>query len=382
MSRPTLGVAAIIDRFGKSFIDNCHPNAYQLSVLGAISMCRTPAMGGHRYRCNRCGRVHTSYNSCRNRHCPQCQGARQAFWVEDRVNNAYPVKHYHMVFTLPEVLNSICLTDSRRFYNLLFSCVWDTLQSFGYSHYGVQGGAVCILHTWGQNLCLHPHVHCIVPALGYSLKGKMIHIGKNGKYLFPVSQLSLRFRSLFLSGLKKYLVSKELLHLHKTSIEKAWQKPWVVFCEPSFGSPQRVINYLGQYTHRVAISNRRIINVGNTHVSFSLKDYRDSGSIKTLSLTGVEFLRRFCLHILPKGFVKIRHYGIYSTRFRSTIPDEKDKMVIKPEESTVDRTNRLLGIDTGKCPFCKKGRLIVVEIVPRTRSPGFVSMAVTKYRRS
>lgn len=212
----------------------------------------------------------------------------------------------------------------------------------------------------------------VIPCTGKS------NIGKNGKYLYPVRQLSLRFRGLFLSGIKKYLSGKNLLHLHKTSIELAWQKPWVVFCEPSFGSPDRVVKYLGQYTHRVAISNQRIINVGDTHVRFSIKDYRNGDCIKTISLAGEEFLRRFCLHILPKGFVKIRHYGIYSTRFRTTILNHKDKMVIKPAESTLDRTKRLMNIDIGLCPFCKTGRLIPIDIFPRIRSPGFVSRAVQK----
>lgn len=378
MSRPKHEVAEIIERFGNRFMEKHHPNSYQLRVLGALSMCRTSALGGHKYRCNHCGREHISYNSCRNRHCPKCQGVKQTFWVEDRINNAYPVKHYHIVFTVPEVLNAICQLNSKWFYNLLFTTVWDTLRSFGYSHYGVESGAVCMLHTWGQNLSLHPHIHCIVPALGYTLRGRMKHISKGGKYLYPVTQLSLKFRGKLMESIKKCLIKNGLLSHYKPVLEKAWSKSWVVFCEPSFGKPDYVVKYLGQYTHRVAISNHRIVEVNHRNVCFKLTDYRDNSKVKTTILTGEEFLRRFCQHILPKGFVKIRHYGIYSSRFRSTVLQDKDKMVVKLEETTVERINRVLGIDLFCCPFCRKGQLIPVTIVPRIRSPGFVKKTVEK----
>src|SRR4030043_1230776 len=376
MSRPKHEVAEIIERFGDRFILKHRPNTYQLRVLRALAMCRTSALGGHKYRCDLCGREHISYNSCRNRHCPKCQGVKQAFWIEDRINNAYPVKHYHIVFTVPEALNAICLLDGKWFYNHLFTTVWDILRSFGYSHFGVENGAICILHTWGQNLSFHPHIHCIVPALGYTLKGNMKHIGKGGKYLYPVTQLSLKFRGKFMAGGKKRLAKQNLLPHYRTPVENAWNKSWVVFCEPSFGKPEHVIGYLGQYTHRVAITNHRIVDVNDQQVRFMLKDYRDGGNGKTTSLTGDEFLRRFCLHILPSGFVKIRHYGIYSSRFRSTILKDKNKMVIKPVEYTLERINRVMGFDVHQCPHCKKGRLIPVTVMPRIRSPAFIGLAV------
>jgi Putative transposase/Transposase zinc-binding domain len=371
MRRPMLEVADIIQRFGESFISKHQPNSYQIRVLRALSMCRTSALGGHKYRCDHCGCEHISYNSCRNRHCPKCQCAKQAFWVEDRINNAYSVKHYHIVFTVPEALNEICLIDSKWFYNHLFETVWDVLHSFGYSHFTVESGAICILHTWGQNLSLHPHIHCIVPALGYTFKGLMKQIGRTGKYLYPVTQLSLKFRGKFLAGVKKHLARQDLLSDYLGQVKDAWNKPWVVYCEPSLGKPQHVVGYLGQYIHRVAITNHRIIDIGDHDVLFSLKDYSDQGKQKTTSLTGEEFLRRFCLHILPSGFVKIRHYGIYSSRFRSTILKDKCKMVIKPVETTIERINRLTGIDICRCPWCKTGRLILADIVPRSHSPDF-----------
>ena len=374
MNRPKHEVAEVIERFLERFIEKHRPNGYQLRVLGALSQCLTSALGGHKYQCDHCGRDKISYNSCRNRHCPKCQGAKQAFWIEDRMNNAYPVNHYHIVFTVPEVLNTICLLDSKWFYNHLFATVWDTLRSFGYSHYGIESGAICILHTWGENLSLHPHIHCIVPALGYTLRGEMKHIGKGGKYLYPVTQLSDKFRGKFMAGVTSQLARNGLLSQYRSSVEKAWRKPWVVFCEPSLGKPEHVVGYLGQYIHRVAISNHRIVDVNDHHVRFMLKDYRDKGKVKTAILTGEEFLRRFCLHMLPRGFVKIRHYGIYSTRFRTTILNDPDKMIIKPVETTIERIARLTGIDVRQCPWCKKGNMVAVAIVPRIRPPPSVLM--------
>jgi len=374
MSRPEHEVADVIRMFGEDFVSKHHPNRYQLRVLRALSMCRTAALGGHKYRCDHCGREHISYNSCRSRHCPKCQSTKQAFWVEDRLKNAYPVKHYHLVFTLPDALNDICLFDTRWFYNHLFVSVWDTLQSFGYSHYAAESGAICILHTWGQNLSLHPHVHCIVPALGYTVKGSMKQIGKAGKYLYPVTSLSLKFRGRFMAEVKRYLAGKDLLSEYHEQVKKAWNNRWVVYCEPSLGKPEHVVGYLGQYTHRVAITNHRIVNITDHEVLFSLKDYSDQGRQKTTSLAGEEFLRRFCMHILPSGFVKIRHYGIYSSRFRNTIMKDRYKMVIQTAETTIERINRLIGVDITRCPCCRKGQLILVDVIPRSRSPALLGL--------
>ena len=370
MSRPQHEVAGIIHRFGKRFVRQYQPNSYQLGVLQALSLCRTRALGGHTYRCTHCGSEHISYNSCRNRHCPKCQTTQQRFWVDDRLNHAYQVKHYHLVFTVPESLNGVCRHDSRWFYQQLFASVWSTIRQFGYTRYGVEPGAVCVLHTWGQNLSLHPHIHCLVPAIGYSLSGRMRVMGKWGKYLFPVPQLSMVFRGKLLGAIVKKLKGNEAaMQTYGKALERAWQTPWVVFCEASMGRAEHVIRYLGQYTHRVAISNRRITDVTHTHVTFQLKDYRDGAKVKTTSLTGEEFLRRFCLHILPKGFVRIRHYGIYSTRFRSTVA--RKQMVIQPEETTLERIRRVMGIDVLLCPTCHRGSLVVAGIIPRVRSPAF-----------
>lgn len=369
MNRPEHEVADIIRIFGQRFIQKHKPNSFQLRVLRALSSCRTSALGGHILRCDKCDHENISYNSCRNRHCPKCQSTKQALWVEDRIRGAYPVKHYHIVFTLPQVLNEICMLESKWFYNLMFSSVWDVLYSFGYSHFAAGTGAICILHTWGQNLSLHPHIHCIVPALGHTLNGRLKHIGSNGKYLFPVVQLSLKFRGSFMSGIKRYLTDRHSLSGYMPLIRQAWNKPWVVFCEPSLGNAENVVGYLGQYIHRVAITNHRLVKVDDENVRFTLKDYHEHGIQKTTILNGVEFLRRFCQHILPNGFVKIRYYGIYSSRFRSTLLKDKITVRLQPQETVVQRIARLTGFDISTCPYCKRGRLICVGIIPRSRSP-------------
>lgn len=369
MSRTEYEIADVIEQFGDQFQQKYHPNEYQQRVLRALLQCRTSALGGHKDECDCCGKVRISYNSCGNRHCPKCQSAKQAFWIEDLMEKTLPVKHYHLVFTIPHELNTIAMLNSGWFYNRLFAAVWDTLRTFGYSHFGVESGAVCVLHTWGQNLSLHPHVHCIVPAAGLTLAGNMKHIGKSGKFLYPVTQLSPMFRGKLMQAIKKELVKKSLWQTHKTLMNDAWEKPWNVHCEPSLGKPEHVIKYLGQYTHRVAISNQRILDINDHGVTFLHKDYRDDAKQKPITLPGVEFLRRFCQHILPKGFVKIRHYGIYSSRFRAEQEKQNPKMVIKPTETSQERLKRLTGYDANKCPHCKKGIMHVVEVLPRIRSP-------------
>jgi len=372
VSRPTYDVAQIIDRFGEAFIKQCHPNSYTLRTLHALRVCRTSVLGSHLDECDSCGKVRISYNSCRNRHCPKCQAAKQAIWVEDTSERIIDTKYFHVVFTVPEELNTICLLNSKGFYSALFASVWDTLRTFGYTHYGVESGALAILHTWGQNLSLHPHIHCLVPAAGLTLDGKFKHISKKGKYLHNVKMLSNVFRGKMMELLKKQLREGSQLPEYQFVVDKAWSKEWVVFSEPSFSDAEQVIKYLGQYTHRVAISNHRILNIDDRGVSFHYKDYRDQSKVKPTTLSGIEFLRRFCMHILPRSFVKIRYYGILSNRnakktvlLRKRNPDRP-----KAKESVHERLKRLTGFDMFLCPFCKKGQMHTIEILPRIRSPG------------
>jgi len=374
--RSDLEIADIVRRFGKEYIEKYDPSAEKMKVLFDILQCRTLALGGHEERCDCCNEVRYSYNSCGNRHCPKCLSAKQARWIEKLIDETLPVKHYHIIFTVPHELNPVCLFDKSMYYKVLFSAVWRTLHSFGYTHYGVESGAVCVLHTWGQNLSLHPHIHCIVPAVGYSLKGDWKHIGTYDDYLYPVHQLSATFKGKFLDSLERSLRKMGMNSGFDPLLQQAWNKPWVVFCESSLAKSEHVIRYLGQYTHRVAISNDRILRMSETHVTFIAKDYRDRAQNKPVTLTGVEFLHRFCLHILPKRFVKIRRFGIYNhtTKRNLELQFEPDESIIEKEnsrqkETSQERIKRLTGFDIGQCPKCKKGRMIIVRELPRIRSP-------------
>jgi len=376
--RSDLELADIVRQFGKQYIEKHHPSYSKMKVLLNILQCRTATLGGHKEQCDSCLEVRYSYNSCGNRHCPKCLATKQAIWVEKLMDETLPVKHYHIIFTLPHELNTICLFAPRLYYKILFASVWQTLRTFGYTQYNAETGAICVLHSWGQNLSLHPHIHCLLPAAGYSLQGEWKQIGKNQKYLYPIHQLSDTFKGKFLDRIKRALRKTGLLSGFDPAIQTAYNKPWVVHCEPSMASADHVIKYLGQYTHRVAISNDRILEISDTHVRFIAKDYRDKAQKKPVRLPGVEFLHRFCQHILPKGFVKIRRYGIYNARTKRNlelqfIPKEsaveKELSGKKENETSLERIKRLTGFDIGKCPKCKNGRMHIIEEIPRIRSP-------------
>ena len=370
MIRTGFEIASVIKRYGAAFRMQHSPNNFQLTVLNALQQCRTAELGGHKDKCDNCGTEHYSYNSCGNRHCPKCQLARLMLWAEDRMRDSLNVKHFHIVFTVPDELNPVCLADSLFFYESLFSCVKETLCAFGYSHYGVETGAICVLHTWGQNLSLHPHIHCIVPAVGITPRGQLKEIGNQGKYLYPVRQLSVAFRGKLLERLKRNLKKKNRLPEFQPIINLCYAKPWVIHSQPSLGNARQVVNYLGQYTHRVAISNTRIKNIDLNGVTFSYKDYRDNANQKLMTLTGVEFLRRFALHILPRGFVKIRYFGILTSAYRQQVESLKTKPdIFQLTETKPERIARLTGHHPCKCSKCKTGTMIPVEIIPRIRSP-------------
>lgn len=377
--RTNFELADAVNLFGAGLFAKGNLTPLQLKVLGKIASCRTASLGGHEEECNSCGSVRYSYNSCGDRHCPKCQASKQAFWIEDLVKSTLPVKHYHIIFTVPHHLNGICLHNQRMYYDLLFSAVWNTLRSFGYTHYGVESGAVAVLHTWGQNLSLHPHIHCIVPAAGVTLDGTWKNIGHSGRYLYPVRQLSDAFKGKFLDSLKRALRKQNELSLFDDKIQLAYQTNWVVNCEPSLAGADHVVKYLGQYTHRVAITNQRILNIADGKVTFIAKDYRDRAIKKPVPLDGVEFLRRFTMHILPGRFVKIRRYGIYnhtlkrklSLQFVEEQKPDIDTLIKQkePKETNQERFKRLTGVDPCQCPVCKKGTMIAVRELPRIRSP-------------
>lgn len=384
-TRPEM--ADVVNSFQSGLLAKTRLTPLHSRVLGKIAHCRTAALGGHEEVCDTCGTVRYSYNSCGDRHCPKCQAVKQAFWIEDLMQSTLPVKHFHIVFTVPHELNAVCLHNQRMYYDLLFAAVWHTLRSFGYSHYGVESGAVCVLHTWGQNLTLHPHIHCIVPAAGYTLKGQWINIGHSGQYLYPVHQLSDAFKGKFLDSLKRALRKKNELSLFNWVVQQAYKTKWVVHCEPSLAGAGHVVKYLGQYTHRIAITNQRILNIEQGKVTFIARDYRDNAAKKPVTLDGVEFLRRFTLHILPRRFVKIRRFGIYNHTTRRNldlqfVPEEKpgiDDIINKqqPPENKLQRIERLTGTNPCTCPVCKKGRMVLVKVLPRIRSPGWISQSNT-----
>jgi hypothetical protein len=380
--RATYELADAVSLFGAGLlaINNCTP--LQLKVLGKISECRTASLGGHEDVCESCGTVRYSYNSCGDRHCPKCQAAKQALWIDNLVHSTLPVKHYHIIFTVPHKLNAICLHNQRMYYDILFVAVWSTLYSFGYSQYGCETGAVAVLHSWGQNMSLHPHIHCIVPAVGYTLGEEWKEIGHSGHYLYPVHQLSMAFKGKFLDSLKRALRKQNELALFNDMVQAAYKTPWVVHCEPSMANAEHVVKYLGQYTHRVAITNQRILNIADGKVTFIAKDYRDRAIKKPVTLGGVEFLRRFTMHILPKRFVKIRRYGIYNhtvkrklaLQFASKVNSDIDAIIKQklPSETRLERFARLTGFNPCICPVCKSGLMVRVKELPRIRSPAWL----------
>jgi len=371
-------LADVVSQFGNQIKGTDKLNARQLKVLSSIVNCRTAALGGHEEACDSCGSVRYSYNSCGDRHCPKCQAAKQAFWIDDLMRSTLPVKHFHIVFTAPHQLNQLCLHNQRLYYDLFFAAVWHTLRLFGYTHYGVESGAIAVLHTWGQNLTLHPHIHCIVPAAGYTLDGKWKPVGNQGNYLYPVHQLSAAFKGKFLDSLKRALRKQNELSLFYNQLQQAYKTKWVVHCEPSLAGADHVVKYLGQYTHRVAITNQRILNIAGGKVTFLAKDYRDGAAQKPVTLDGVEFLRRFTMHILPRQFVRIRRFGIYNHTAKRNLalqfcePDKTIDAVIKkqqPAETNLERFERLTGINPCVCPTCKKGKMVAIRVLPRIRAP-------------
>jgi hypothetical protein len=296
-------------------LDKLCSNSWQERTLHAVRKCRTPELGGHIDVCNCCKKLHISYNSCRNRHCPTCQRHKQKQWVQKRMTELLPVGYFHVVFTLPSELNELCLHNPKAVYTSLFKAAWATLQNFSDSpkHLGAKMGMISILHTWGQNMSLHPHLHCIVPGGGVTKSGKWKKAKNKGKFLFPVTAMSIVFRAKYAAELRKNIPG-----LPQSLYDKLFSKNWVVHAKPPFSKPENVVEYLGRYTHKIAISNHRIklINKDAKLVTFTYKDYKQRGKTKQLTLSNDEFIRRFSLHVLPKGFTRIRHFGILSSGWK------------------------------------------------------------------
>lgn len=377
--RPVHELADVIRMHGNDFEQRHRPLRQHMRVLNAIAKCRTAALGGHVDKCDRCGHHRISYNSCRNRHCPKCQGTNRERWILDRQNDLLPVPYFHLVFTLPEQLNSYCLKFPQALYTILFQASTYTVMKLGLDekHLGAQTGMISVLHTWGQNLSLHPHVHCIVPGGGISKAGHWKCSRSHGKFLFPVKVMSAVFRGKFMELLKTFCRSEKSdsyrIELTSTLVDALYKTNWVVYAKQPFLGPKQVIEYLGRYTHRIAISNHRIKSIKDGKVSFTYKDYRQGGQRKIMTLQACEFLRRFCLHILPPGFMKIRHYGILSSRAKPKLKRQQMKLgvpISKKEKLPWQQiAKQMMGFDVEQCPCCKTGKMITILVFDANAPP-------------
>jgi hypothetical protein len=339
----------VADVVRRATISDASYSVHQQKTLRAIAQCRTAALGGHVDACSECGIVSISYNSCRNRHCPRCQGHKREAWIQQREADLLPCTYYHVVFTLPQELNPLTLHQPKVVYDALFTSAWATLNQFGNTA-NVQLGMIAVLHTWGQNLSLHPHLHCIVPGGGIDANGQWKQQLRSNKFLFAVKALSKVFRAKYVQQLKTHGIDD------KTLIESLFAKQWVVYAKRPFGGPRQVIEYLGRYTHKVAISNHRIKEVNADTVTFSYKDYRTAGIAKQMTLSNDEFVRRFAQHILPPRFVRIRHYGILSSSWkRGRLQALQSSLQVEKKQVPVNTLLR-------KCPCCKTGTLITLEV--------------------
>lgn len=365
MQMPAFELAQVIRDYKACFIKKHNPLKQHLSVLHAIEQCRTAALGGHVDACNSCHHLRISYNSCRNRHCPKCGSTNRQRWIEARGATLLPVTYFHVVFTLPQELNTYCLHHPAQMYNLLFGSSKDTITVFAHDkrHLGAQPGFISVLHTWGQTLSLHPHVHMIVPGGGFTDSGYWKGVKSKGKYLFPVKAMSIVFKNKFMEGFIAWK-QKSGEAIDPAVRKTLYNKDWVVYAKQPFGGPQQVIEYLGRYTHKIAISNHRIKDIADGKVTFSYKDYADGSRQKLMTLDAEEVLRRFCMHILPKGFMKIRHYGFLSSRARPRFVMQQMRMgmVPKPPKKRDWKViaKEKLDFDAEQCPCCKTGKMITL----------------------
>lgn len=362
-----------------------------IRTMRAIERCRTAELGGHVDECDSCGRIRISYNSCRNRHCPKCQFLKKEKWLEQRKEDLLPVPYFHVVFTIPGKLNPLVLRNKRALYNILFRSVSETLFELARDpkHLGVEIGFICILHTWGENLMDHAHIHCIVTGGGLSHDGKRWFPCREG-FFIPVKVLSRLFRGKVLDYLRKSWETEELgfpstiAELQDPAqfsalLKDLYCREWVVYAKPPFKDPEMLLDYLGRYTHRIAIGNHRIIKMQDGEVSFLWRDYSDGNKNKIMRLHASEFIRRFLLHVLPEKFVKVRYYGLLANRNSKSMLSQCRRLLavnVKVRNKNVTETwqeflIRVCRIDLIKCPFCKKGRMVRKEIIlpPRCNSP-------------
>ncbi len=398
-----LTIADILNEYGDSYISRNNIRGQQKGLIHLLSSCHTHLMGSHFEKCDHCNYLGKAYNSCRNRHCPTCQQKDKLEWMNKRLQELLPVGYYHLVFTIPHELNPLCLKNKKVMYNILFKAASQTLLELSRDtrHLGADIGLVTILHTWGQNMMEHPHLHCIMPAGGLSFdKSHWVHINKKDDFFIYYKVLSAKFRGKYLDLLKqahdngKLEFKRALAPLAAKKkfagfISQLYAKEWVVNIQKPFGKPEKVLEYLSRYVFRIAITDRRIIEIKDGKVRFTWKDYR-TGLFREMKLEINEFIRRFLLHILPQGFYKVRYYGIFSSRYRKeNIELAKNLLeqetICKQEEAFEDGRSVWVKQDTvwneilqiicnfrrPNCPHCKKGRLRFAGLVPRNQcEPG------------
>jgi hypothetical protein len=390
VERPKLEVADIFRRYGEEYRQQ-HDESLstaQRRVMTAIEVCRTAALGGHLEYCDRCGYERPSYNSCRDRHCPKCGSLERAEWVEKRTAEVLPTHYFHVVFSVPEEIASLVYQNKQVVYNILFRATAETLSTIAADpkHLGAEIGFFAVLHTWGQTLQFHPHLHCLLPGGGISPDGTR-WISCRPNFFLPVRVLSRLFRRLFLTHLQKaydagqlhFFSSLEALRdpqAFQNYLDAARNREWVVYAKPPFAGPEQVVDYVGRYTHRVAISNNRILDIENGQVKFTWRDYRDHNQRKIMPLSADEFIRRFLLHILPTGFHRIRFYGFLANPHRkqkleqcrqllggAPAPASSSQPVTK--EDYRDRYERLTGRSLRQCPRCHRGQMIRGQALPK-----------------
>lgn len=417
MNAPRLEVAEAFRRYGGEFTSKYGRtlSTDRRRAMQAIVQCRTSELGGHRWRCDDCGHERVAYNSCRNRHCPKCQAQARARWLDARAADLLPVPYFHVVFTLPEHLGPLALQNPRVVYGLLFRAAWETLRDVAANpkNLGAKIGALMVLHTWGQNLMHHPHVHCVVPGGGLSPDGSRWIACRGARdnsrqkdFFLPVRVLSCVFRGKFVALLKQASRQGKLAFHGRLSsladpaafehlLDAATARPWVVYCKPPFGSPVQVLKYLARYTHRVAIANSRIVSIDDGQVCFRWKNYARGNQWATMSLPADEFIRRFLMHVLPSGFVRIRHCGLLCNRRRAgdlqrcrellgaqATPAEP---VVLPDVGPLTESPATIANDGGEdalaaraCPGCGKQSLRIVEELRPTvvwrRAPRFTTI--------
>jgi len=379
-ARRGVELADILRAHGESYRRDHPLPAPHLKVMQAVERCRTAALGGHLEQCDSCGYERPAYNSCRNRHCPKCQSLAKVKWLEKQKSELLPVGYFHLVFTLPHELNAVILTNKKILLSDLFKAVGETLVDFGRTRLGGQIGLITVLHTWDQTLLDHFHLHCLVPAGALSIDQKRWSPARKN-FLFPVKALSVVFRGKFLDLLTRAFARNKLLFVGQTAsladhvafqllINALRKKPWIVYAKKPFGSPVHVLDYLARYTHRVALSNDRILSAHNGEVTFRYRDRKNQDRKKTMTLDAHEFIRRFLLHVIPKGFVRVRHSGVLANRSKSLLSKCRQLLDLNPAlpklppKSVHQLMLELTGIDITRCPLCQKGTLVLLANLP------------------